>query len=129
MKLIIKLFGILLLISGISLLMKPEIIFDWIENNMENTSLYISAIVVRLVFGVLFIVAAKESKYSGLVKFLGYVFIIAAITFIFIGQERFQHLISSLILNVKPFAPVSGLLSIAFGGFIIYAFSRKHELK
>ncbi len=38
MKLIIKLFGILILLSGVSLLIKPEIIFGWIEGNMENTS-------------------------------------------------------------------------------------------
>ncbi len=129
MKLIIKLFGILLLLSGISLLIKPEIIFGWIENNTENTSLYISAIVVRLVFGVLFIVAARASKYPGVIKFLGYLFIIAAIIFIFIGQESFQNFITSLIPDVKPFAPVSGLLSIALGGFLIYAFSRNKELE
>ena len=129
MRLIIKLFGILLLLAGVSLLIKPEIIFGWIENNMGNTSLYISAIVVRLVFGILFIVAARASKYPGVIKFLGYLFIIAAIVFIFIGQESFQDFIASLIPDVKPFAPVSGLLSIAFGGFLIYAFSRKKELE
>jgi hypothetical protein len=129
MKLIFKLFGILLLLSGISLLIKPEIIFGWIENNTENTSLYISAIVVRLVFGVLFIVAARASKYPRVIKFFGYLFIIAAIIFIFIGQESFQDFITSLIPDVKPFAPVSGLLSIAFGGFLIYAFSRNKELE
>jgi hypothetical protein len=129
MKLIIKLFGILMLLSGISLLIKPEIILDWIENNMENTSLYISAIFVRLVFGILFIVAARESKYPGLIKFFGYLFIIAAIIFTFMGQESFQDFITSLIPDVKPFAPVSGLLSIAFGGFLIYAFLRNKEVE
>ncbi len=129
MKFIIKLFGILMLLSGISLLIKPEIIFGWIENNMENTSLYILAIVVRLVFGILFIVAAKESKYPGVIKFFGYLFIIAAIIFIFIGQESFQDFITSLIPDVKPFARVSGLFGIAFGGFLIYAFSRNKELE
>jgi hypothetical protein len=129
MKLIIKLFGILLLLSGISLLINPEIIIGWIEENMENTSLYISAIVVRLVFGILFIVAARESKYPDVIKFFGYLFIIAAIIFIFIGQGSFQDFITSLIPDVKPFAPVSGLLSIAFGGFLIYAFSRNKELE
>ena len=129
MKLIIKLFGILMLLSGISLLIKPEIIFGWIENKMENTSLYIFAIVVRLVLGILFIVAARESKYPGVIKFLGYLFIIAAIIFIFMGQESFQDFITTLIPDVKPFAPVSGLLSIAFGGFLIYAFSRNKELE
>jgi hypothetical protein len=129
MKLIIKLFGILMLLSGISLLIKPEIILDWIENNMENTSLYISAIFVRLVFGILFIVAARESKYPGLIKFFGYLFIIAAIIFTFMGQESFQDFITSLIPDVKPFAPLSGLLSIAFGGFLIYAFLRNKEVE
>ncbi|MFT4762561.1 MAG: hypothetical protein ACI9XO_004805 [Paraglaciecola sp.] len=129
MKIFIKLFGILLILSGISLLFKPEIIINWIENNVENTSLYIAAIVVRLVFGILFIITARESKYTGVIKFFGYLFIIASIIFIFMGQERFQDFITSLIPDVKSFAPVSGLLSIAFGSFLIYAFSRNKELE
>lgn len=124
MKLIIKLFGILILISGILLFIEPEILFGWIENKTGNTSLYISAIVVRLVLGILFILAAKESIYPGAIKFFGYLFIIAAIIFIFIGQERFHDFITPLISDVKPYASVGGVLSIAFGGFIIYAFSR-----
>ncbi len=129
MKLIVKLFGILMLLSGISLLIKQEIIIGWIENNMVNTSLYISAIVARLVFGISFIVAAQESIYPGVIKFIAYMFIVEAIIYILIGQENFQDFITSLIPHVKPFASVSGLLSIAFGGFLIYAFSKKKELK
>ena len=116
-------------LSGISLLITPEIIFGWIENNMENFSLYILAIVVRLVFGILFIVAARESKYPGVIKFFGYLFIIAAIIFIFIGQESFHVFVSSVIPDARPFAPVGGLFGIAFGGFLIYAFSRKKEIE
>ena len=128
MKLIIKLFGILILLAGISLLIYPDIIIGWIENNTGSTSLYITAIVVRLVFGILFIVAAKESKYPTVIKVFGYLFIIAAIIFMFIGQESFIDFITSIIPNVRPYAPVSGLLAIAFGGFLIYAFSRNKEL-
>ncbi len=128
MKLIIKLFGILLLLIGITLLIKPELIFDWIENNMETTSLYISAIVLRLVFGVLFIVAARASKYPAAIRFFGYLFILAAFILIFIGQEHFQDFITSIIPDAKPFAPLTSLLIIAFGGFLIYAFSKKKLL-
>ncbi len=129
MKLTIKLFGILMGLLGISLLIKPEILIGWIENNMETTPLYISAIVVRLVFGILFILAARESRYPGVLKFLGYLFILAAIIFIFIGQDSFIDFISSIIPNVKPYAPLSGLLAMAFGGFLIYAFSGNKELE
>jgi len=129
MKLLIKLFGILLLLAGILLIVKPELVFTWIDNNMENTSLYISAIVVRLVFGVLFVVAAKASKYPAVLKFFGYLFILAAFILIFIGQEHFQDFITSIIPDAKPFAPLTGLLIIAFGGFLIYAFLNKKLLK
>lgn len=128
MKLTIKLFGTLMLLIGISLLICPEFILGWIEINMGSTSLYISAIVVRLVFGILFIIVAKESKYPGVIKFLGYLFIIASVVLVLIGQERFQDFISSIIPNVKPYAPISGLLVIAFGGFLIYAFLWNKEL-
>ena len=128
MTLIIKLFGVLMLFAGIVLLINPEIIIDWIANNKENTSLYLAAIVVRFVFGILFIIAAKESKYPQVFKIFGTLFIIAAIIFVFMGQKSFQNFINSLIPDVTPFAPVAGLLSIAFGGFLIYAFSRNKEL-
>ncbi len=124
MRLIVKLFGILMLLLGVSLLINPDIIIGWMEDNMENASLYITAIVVRMVIGILFIAAAGETKYPSVIKILGYLFIIAAIIFIFIGQKSFQDFITSLIPIVKPFARLGGLIGIAFGGFLIYSFSR-----
>ncbi|MET7029938.1 hypothetical protein [Sediminicola luteus] len=131
MKLIIKLFGILLLVAGISLLIYPELIIGWIGDNIENTSLYITAIIVRLVIGLLFIVVAKQSKYPVAIKLFGYLFIAASFVLIFIGHVGFQHLINSVIPEVEPYAPLSGVLSMVFGGFIIYAFTanKKTERK
>jgi len=125
MKLVVKLFGILMLLLGILLIIKPDFIFGFMENNMDNTSLYIFAIVVRLVLGIIFIVAAKASKYPGVIKFLGYLFLAAASLLIFMGQENFQHFINSVIPNLRPFVALIGLLSMAFGGFLIYAFQGK----
>lgn len=125
MKLIIKLLGILIFLFGILVLINPDIFFGWIEDNRENITFYILAIVTRLVFGILFIIAAKDSKYPNLIKFLGYVFIIAAIIFIFIGHTGFQDFVSSMIPFAKPIDHVSGLFGMALGGFLIYAFSKK----
>lgn len=128
MKVILKLFGLLMFFVGISLLIYPEFIIGGIEKNLGNTSLYISAIGVRLVIGVLFILAAKGSRYPRTFKILGFVFILASIILLFIGQGGFQHLITSLIPQVKPYAPISGILSMAFGGFVIFAFLKNKEL-
>jgi len=122
MKLIIKLFGIFIIIAGIALLLRPEIIFDWIEDNMENRSFYISAIVFRSALGILLIAAAKSSKFPRLIKVFGYLALIAALTFIFIGQANFIDFIVSIISTFRPYAMVSGLVGIAFGAFLVYAF-------
>ena len=129
MKLIIKLLGILILLLGILLLIQPEVIFGWMEDNVENNSLYIFAIVFRLGFGILLIIAAKESKYPGVVKFFGYLAVIAAIIFIFMGQKSFQDFVSSLIPDIKPYAAVIGLVAMVIGSFLFYAFSRNKELE
>jgi hypothetical protein len=129
MKLIIKLFGILILISGISLLIKPEIIFGWIEANIEKNLLYISSIIFRLVFGILLIMVAKKSKYPGVIKFIGYLAVIAAASFVFIGHENFRHFVVSIIPEFKPYAAVGGIIGMALGGFLIYAFTANKELE
>ena len=129
MKLIIKILGILILLIGISLLIKPEFVFGWIEDNMLNNSLYIFAIVMRLIFGIILIIAAKGSKYPGIIKFFGYLAVIAAIVFIFMGQTNFMDFVSSGIPAIKPYAAVVGLVAMAIGGFLVYAFLGNKKLK
>jgi hypothetical protein len=102
-----------MVLLGISLLSMPGMIIGYIENNIGHTSLYI---------------AARASRYPGVLKVLGGLFILAAVILILVGQERFQHFISSLIPEVKPFASLAGVIAILFGGFVIYAFLRKKEL-
>lgn len=125
MKLIIQLIGILLILVGIFFLSDPEALFDWIENSKQDTWLYISAIVTRLVLGILFIMAAKESKFPAAIKFIGYLLIVFVIIFILIGHNGFQDFVSYLIPTFKPYAPVSSLFAMAFGGFLVYAFTKR----
>lgn len=116
-----------MLLSGISLLVKPDIIFLFIENNMANTSLYVTAIVVRLVFGVLLLLTASKAKYSGVIKFFGYLFVIAAFVLILMGEVGFKDFFTPLISDFRPFAAIAGLFAIVFGGFLIFAFSGGKE--
>ena len=129
MKLIVKLLGILILLLGISLLIKPEIIIGWMEGNMETTSLYIFAIAFRLGFGLLLFIAAKESRYPGVVKYFGFLAVLVAIIFIFMGQKSFQDFVCSQIPHFKPYASLIGLVAIVIGSFLFYAFSGNKKLK
>jgi len=125
MKLIVKLFGVFIVLAGLILLVKPAIILDWIEINKNSNTLYISAILARFIFGILFIVLAKESRYPVAFKVLGYLFILAALSFVIIGKDAFQNFIASLIPHVSPYAILSGVVAMAFGVFILYAFTKK----
>ena len=125
MKQSIKLLGALILVLGISLLIKPEFIFGLIETNVESTSLYIIAIVVRIVFGVLFIIASDESKHPRLMKFMGYLFILAALVFVLMGKASFQDFIGVLLQKLKHLARIGGLLGSVFGAFLLHTYSKK----
>lgn len=124
MKIVMKLIGILFILLGIIFLFNTDMFFDWIEDEMGSNWFYISAIITRMVFGILFIVAAKESKFPSTIKILGFIFILFAIIFISIGNHGFQDFISFLIPDIIPYAPLGGLGMIALGGFIHFAFSK-----
>jgi len=129
MKTIIQFFGVLLIFVGIAFLINAELVYNWAEEHIGNKTAYISIIVGRLVIGILLILAAKESRYPGVIKFIGYLAIMAALLLIVLGHNGFQDLITSLIPKFRPYAPISGLMGLAFGGLFIYAFSKKKESK
>lgn len=123
MKNIILLFGLLLILLGVSLLFSPEFLFSFLERNENNITVYISAIIARVFLGIALIKSADESKFSLIIKIMGFLFIIVAIILIFIGHSGFQHILSSLFPVFKPYGRIGGLASIAFGSFLVYAFS------
>ncbi len=125
MKTIIQLVGFLFIIGGIVLLISPDLFYDWIEDNLATKSLYFFAIIFRLAFGTLLLMAANESNYPITFKVLGSITIIAALTFIGIGHESFQKFLSEIFFKFKPYAPVTGLIVLLVGGFLIYAFKKK----
>ena len=129
MKLIIKLLGIFIVIVGVTLLIKPQFVLGWIEDYMGTRSLYIFAIVMRLFFGILLIIAAKKSMFPGVIKFFGYLALIAAVIFIFIGEERFLEFVSSALPYIKDYAVLVGLVAAGLGGFLVYAFIGNKKLK
>ncbi|MBT8263773.1 MAG: hypothetical protein KJN75_00410 [Muriicola sp.] len=123
MKYFFILIGTLLILAGLFLLIDPEILFGFLEENTDNTTIYIIAIVFRLLLGVLFVGYASQSKFPRIIKFIGGIAILAAILFVFIGQEGFQDVLAWVLHGFRSFGRIAGLVVIAFGGFIIHAFT------
>jgi hypothetical protein len=123
MKLVISLFSALIILAGLLLLINPEIIIQFVEQNMHSLWMYVTAILVRLVIGVMLVLTASQSRFPATIKVLGFLFIIVALIILFMGREGLHHFISSLLSAFLAYARIVGVIAMAFGGFIIYAFS------
>lgn len=94
MTLIIILFGVLTLLAGITIILKPEIIFGYLNKHVEKVELYILAIAVRLALGVLLISRSGVSRFPLVIEVIGWFSIAAAVFFTAVGHNMFLRIMS-----------------------------------
>lgn len=122
MKICIQIIGVLIIIAGLVLLISPNSIFGWLEDNYNSKGFYFAAIGFRLILGGLLLYTARESRYPLAMKIIGLIALIAALSFIFIGFENFQQIIESIMPDIRPFAPIGSIIGLFLGCFLFYAF-------
>jgi hypothetical protein len=122
MTLLIIIFGALTLLAGIVIVINPEVIFGFLRNNLDKLVLHILAVVVRIVLGALLICQSNISKFPFVIEVIGWLSIVAAIFLAVMGRRNFNRLMSWALSLSKPFGRVGGILAVAFGAFLIYAF-------
>ena len=119
---VISIFGALICIAGALLLIRPLVIVNYLKSHKNSLWLYLSAIVVRLIIGYLFIVFARYSNYPIAITVIGWIAIVAALVFLLIGRTHFSRLFTWLINSAMGYARLMGMFALFFGLFIIYAF-------
>ena len=122
MTTLIIIFGALILLAGVVIVMNPEIIFGYLQSNLDRLAIHILAVVVRLIIGALLISQSSLSKYPLAIEILGWLSIVAALSLAVMGRHNFHRLLSWALTFLKPFGRVGGVFAAAFGGFLIYAF-------
>lgn len=122
MTILVILFAVLTLAAGLVISINPEYVFGFLRNHFERIELYILAIGVRLLLGVLLIYLSGVSRFPLAIEIIGWISIIAALVFLVIGRARFNKLMSWVLSLVKPLGRVGGVIAMAFGVFLVYAF-------
>ena len=122
MTVLIIIFGALTLLAGIVIVINPEVIFGFLRNNLDKLVIHILAVVIRLVIGALLIYQSNISKFPFVIEVIGWLSIVAAIFLAVMGRRNFNRLMSWALSLVKPIGRVGGVLAVAFGAFLIYAF-------
>ncbi len=118
----IILFGALTFLAGVVLMIKPDIVFGFLRKNLEKTSLYFLAIVVRIVLGVILIYQSDVSRFPMTIQIIGWLSIIAALSFFVIRHEKFKRLMQWALSLGDSVSRMGGSAAIVFGAFLIYAF-------
>jgi hypothetical protein len=115
-------FGALTFLVGIIILINPEIIFGLLRKHSDKIELHILAVVIRLILGAFLLYSADASKYPLAIEIIGWLSIIAAVFLAVIGRKNFSKLMAWALSLMKPVSRVGGILAVAFGLFIVYAF-------
>lgn len=121
MKYVILVFGGAIAAAGITIAIRPKILFYLLRSSADTISLYVAAIVVRLLLGIVLLSYADSSKFPMAFHVLGWIAIIAALILLMIGRKRFARMTEWIISRATPFAPVAGIAAFLFGGFLIYS--------
>lgn len=122
MTYLIIFFGVLFFVFGIISMIKPAVIFGFIEPNTDKAWVYFSAIAVRLLLGLLLIQMADVSRFPLVIAILGWLLLAAALFILFLGRSRFKRLIERMMELFKPYFRLAGVFAAAFGAFLVYAF-------
>jgi len=119
---LIILFGVLMLLAGMFLIIKPESLIGLLEKHIDKLGLHVLAVVVRLVLGVLLVSMADASKFPLAIEILGWIALAAALFLAVIGRARFRKIMAWALSVARPAARVGGVLAAGFGAFLVYAF-------
>jgi hypothetical protein len=122
MNYFIALFGVLIILAGIGLLLRPSQMFSFLEKNAGLLSLQVLAVFGRLLIGIVLIAYANQTKFPVFLGFFGWLAVIAGISLGVIGRSRFEQMVKLMVHAIElPVARVGGVLAGLFGAFLIYA--------
>lgn len=123
MNYLVQLFGVL--IAGMSLwgIFAPQALMGLVVETWRKPWGMAFAVAVRIVMGVVFILAAETTRFPLFFEVFGYLAIAAGLGILLVGRDRVGRLIDYW--QNKPATLVRGwlLLGLALGAFFIYGAS------
>jgi hypothetical protein len=107
--------------AGLVILVNPSFVLVPISRYSDSLFLFVSAIGVRFVTGIVLLLYAAQTKFPLALTILGWFFLGAALAIAVMGRDRLKRLIEWLVNFMAPYARIAGFLAVCFGGFLAYA--------
>jgi len=117
---VVALFGIVITLLGILGLVRPGSLIRLVQQPWQSQrGLYLS-IGIRLVFGIVLLLAASQSRFPEAFSILGIISLAAAAVAPFLGFARLQRFVQWWANRSSGFVRGWSLVAAAFGGFLFY---------
>jgi hypothetical protein len=120
MTIIIALLGLAIAALSVWGFVVPQKMIDTMLSFWNKPSGMYLAIGFRLVFGVLFILTAPETRFPLVFEILGYIMLVAAVAILIVGKKRLTRFIEWWAKLPPPWVHVWLVFAFAAGLFIFY---------
>ena len=120
MAVMVSILGVVMVAIGVLGVVQPQRLVDFVTYFRRPTRFRI-AILVRLVLGIVLLIAAPSCRWPVVVQVVGVIAIVAAVVILACGQKRLDTFIAWWVTRPPAVMRVSALFALAFGALLFYA--------
>ena len=124
MVLLARLVGLFIVAIGVCGLAAPHALLSAVQFVLTPGGLYLVA-ALRVVFGVVLVLAAPSSRAPRVLRLLGFIVIVAGLTTPFFGVDRARAVLDWWSAQGPAFVRLWAGLAVALGVFVVYAVARR----
>ena len=117
MKIVLQILGILIILDGIIIMIKPALVKTVMSFFARH--LYLGA-AMKAVFGLLFLFGASQCKFPAVMIILGVLGLFAAVAIVAFN-EKMKAMMNFLVNRREIFWRLMSIVYLAFGALIIYS--------
>jgi hypothetical protein len=121
MATLVAVFGGAIAVVGATGVASPAALMRLVNSVWRSERGVYLAVAIRLILGVVLIVAAPSCRFPGVVRIIGIVSVVAALIIPFLGFERLRAIVDWWLSRPHGFVRAWALLAMALGGFLVYA--------
>jgi len=121
MKILIILFGLLIIVMAGALMFQPKQLAGFLLKNSGERWLQVLAVAVRIVMGVTLILYAAASRYPLAFQIIGWIAVVAGVVLAVIPPARFKKMIHWAFSKFGRYTRIAALFAVILGAFLIHA--------
>ena len=117
---VVALFGVAIILLGILGLVRPDNLMRLVLGTWQSRKGFYFAIGIRVVFGIVLLLVASQSRFPDAFRVLGIISLVAAMAAPFLGFHRLQRFVQKWAKRSPGFIRGWSVMAAAFGVFLLY---------